>query len=340
MWGDWRQFWWIVSQPDNVPIVALLFLIPFYVWYAFRQAKRTDRLIAQLETDPQLAKTHHRKVFPYKSGWEREVHVWPYLMRIEFLAAIIVTALLMVWSITLNAPLEEPSNPNLTMNPAKAPWYFLGLQEMLVYFDPWIAGVVMPTLIIVGLMVVPYIDANPLGNGYYTYRQRRFAIWTFLFGFLFLWVTMIMIGTFIRGPGWMWFWPTQTWDHNRLEFAVNRNLDQIFGIDGSWMAYLLPSDSSRLGRLPFMPTKTHAVIVARAIFGVFPLGIYAILAAYLIHRICTLTEFSRKIYRRMTLLQIVTVQVFLILMLSLPVKILLRLLFRIKYIWVTPWFSV
>ena len=82
---------------------------------------------------------------------------------------------LMVWSLTLNAPLEEPSNPNVTMNPAKAPWYFLGLQEMLVYFDPWIAGVIMPTLIIVGLMAVPYIDNNPLGNGYYTYRQRRFA---------------------------------------------------------------------------------------------------------------------------------------------------------------------
>ena len=83
----------------------------------------------------------------------------------------------MVWSITLNAPLEEPANPNLTMNPSKAPWYFLGLQEMLVYFDPWIAGVVMPTLIIVGLMVIPYIDTNPLGSGYYTWKQRKFSIW-------------------------------------------------------------------------------------------------------------------------------------------------------------------
>ena len=96
-------------------------------------------------------------------------------MRIELVAAILVTVLLMVWSLTLNAPLEEPSNPNVTMNPAKAPWYFLGLQEMLVYFDPWMAGVVMPTLIIVGLMAIPYIDANPLGNGYYTYKQRKFA---------------------------------------------------------------------------------------------------------------------------------------------------------------------
>ncbi len=329
MSGDWRQLWEIVSQPDNVPIVALLFLVPFYVWYAFRQARATDRLIGQLGTNPQLAKTHHRKVFPWKPNWEREVHVWPYLMRIEFLAAIIVTVILMVWSITLNAPLEEPANPNLTMNPAKAPWYFLGLQEMLVYFDPWMAGVVFPTLIIVGLMVIPYIDANPLGNGYYTYRQRRFAIWTFLFGFIFLWVVMIIIGTFIRGPGWMWFWPTQTWDHNRLEFAVNRNLDQVVGIDGSWLAHLLPQR-----------WKGDAPIIARAIFGIFPLALYLIVAAYAVHRVCMLSEFSRKIYKRMTLLQIVTMQIFLVLMFLLPVKILLRLTLRIKYLWVTPWFSI
>ena len=340
MWGDWHQLWEIVSAPDNVPIVALLFLVPFYAWYGLRQARATDRLIVQLGADPQLAKTHHRKVFPWKTGWDREVHVWPYLMRIEFLATIIVTVLLTVWSITLNAPLEEPANPNLTMNPAKAPWYFLGLQEMLVYFDPWIAGVVMPTLIIVGLIAIPYIDANPLGNGYYTYKQRRFAIWTFIFGFIVLWVTMIIIGTFIRGPGWMWFWPTQTWDHNRLEFTVNRNLDQILGIDGSWTAHLLPSPDSRLARIPFVPTKGSAPMVARGLFGICPVVLYFIVAAYLIHRICRLTEFSRKIYKRMTLLQIVTLQVFLVLMLSLPVKILLRLLFRIKYVWVTPWFSI
>ena len=105
-------------------------------------------------------------------------------MRMEFLAAIIVTVILFVWSITLNAPLEELANPNLTMNPAKAPWYFLGLQEMLVYFDPWIAGVVMPTLIVVGLMIIPYVDTNPLGSGYYTWKQRRFSITTFCFGFI------------------------------------------------------------------------------------------------------------------------------------------------------------
>jgi hypothetical protein len=328
MLGDWRQLWEIASSPDNVPIVALLFLVPFYAWYAFRQAAANDRLIAQLAGDPQLAKTAYRKTEPWNPKWDREVHTWPYLMRIEFLAAILVTVLLMVWSLTLNAPLEEPSNPNVTMNPAKAPWYFLGLQEMLVYFDPWIAGVVMPTLIIVGLMVIPYIDANPLGNGYYTYKQRRFAIWTFLSGFIGLWVLMITIGTFIRGPGWMWFWPTMTWDAERIEYTVNRNLDQLCRINGSW-----------LHAISGMP-KDQAAIWARVIFGIFPVAIFFIISAWLVHKLCMTTDFSRRIYQRMSLVQLVTMYTLLILMFSLPLKMLARLLFNIKYVWVTPWFSI
>ena len=178
---DWRQLWEICSAPDNVPIVGLIPLLAFYIYLAVKQARANDQLIEQLEADPVLAKTHHRKTWPFKPGWAKEVHVWPFLLRIEFLAAIIITIILMIWSITLNAPLEEPANPNLTMNPAKAPWYFLGLQEMLVYFDPWIAGVVMPTMIIIGLMVIPYIDTNPLGSGYYTWKQRKFSHFDFSF---------------------------------------------------------------------------------------------------------------------------------------------------------------
>jgi hypothetical protein len=187
----------------------------------------------------------------------------------------------------------------------------------------------MPTLIIVGLMVVPYIDANPLGNGYYTYKQRKFAIWTFLFGFIGLWVLMIFIGTFIRGPGWMWFWPGNTWDAQRVEFTVNRNVDQIFGINGSWIVHVMPAANA-----------SYAPILARIIFGIFPLALYFIVAGYLVHRLLLMTDFSKKIFKRMTLLQMMTMELFLILMLSLPVKILLRLLLRIKYVWVTPWFSI
>jgi hypothetical protein len=310
---DWGQLWEITSAPDNVPIVALLFVVPFYMWYGLRQARANDRLIAQLEADPKLAKTHHRKTFPYHPSWPRELQVWPYLLRVEFLAAIIVTIILYVWSITLDAPLEEPANPNLTMNPAKAPWYFLGLQEMLVYFDPWIAGVLMPGLLIMGLMVFPYVDANPLGVGYYTIRQRKVALISFGVGFL-TWVLMIIIGTFIRGPGWMWFWPGMTWDHNRLIYEVNRDLPDIVGI------------TSGPGKI---------------IIGAAAVGLFYIVSGWAIHKLITRTEFDRKILERTSAIQYLTFQFFAITVLAaLPVKVILRLLFRIKYVWVTPWFNV
>ena len=310
---DWHQIWQIVSAPDNVPIVGLLFLVPFYLWYGLRQSVANDKLIAKLEADPKLAATHHRKTQPYEKGWDKEVHVWPFLLRIEFLAAVIVTVLLLIWSITINAPLEEPSNPNLTMNPAKAPWYFLGLQEMLVYFDPWMAGVVMPTLIIIGLMVIPYIDENPLGSGYYTFRQRKLAILTFSFGFVVLWLAMIFIGTFIRGPGWMWFWPGQTWDHNRVIFEVNRDLPDLFGVRG---------------------------VAGKFILGGAAVLLFYAVAGWVVHKLCTLNAFNRKIFKRMSMLQYLTMQIFLTTMLGLPAKLLLRLLFRIKYVWITPWFNI
>src|SRR5437763_179695 len=310
---DWRQLWTIVSAPDNIPIAALLIVVPFFTWLGLRQSRANDRLIEELAEDPQLAKTHHRKTTPWRPGWARDLHVWPYLVRVEFLAAIIVTIILFIWSITLNAPLEEPANPNLTMNPSKAPWYFLGLQEMLVYFDPWISGVVMPSLLVVGLMAFPYVDSNPLGNGYYTLKQRRFEIGMFAWGF-FMWIILIFIGTFIRGPGWIWFWPGQTWDHNAVVYDRNVDLPDIFGITNIWI---------------------------KAIFGAVVVGGFYILAGIGLHLLMRWNEFERKILARTSILQYLMFQFFAIsVLIALPVKIILRLGFNIKYIWVTPWFNV
>jgi hypothetical protein len=316
---DWHQLWKISSAPDNVPIVAMIPLVIFFTWLGMRQSRANDRLIENLEADPAAAKTHHRKAEPWRPGWARELHVWPFLIRIEFLAAVIVTVILFVWSITLDAPLEEPANPNLTMNPSKAPWYFLGLQEMLVYFDPWIAGVVMPTLLIIGLMVFPYVDSNPLGNGYYTWKQRRFSIGMFVWGFV-MWILLIIIGTFIRGPGWIWFWPGQRWDHNAVVFDRNRDLHEI--VAGWGMPFLNGS--------PF-----------KEIFGLIVVSLLFLLGGLFFHWLMTRTEFDRKILARTSILQYLTFQFFAISVLFLfPVKLLLRLLFTIKYIWVTPWFNV
>ena len=310
---DWAQLWEIVSQPDNVPIVALVVLVPFFAWYGLRQSSASDRLIAELERDPALAKTHHRKIQPFQRGWSTELQVWPYLLRIEFLAAIVVTLVLMIWSVSLNAPLEEPANPNHTMNPSKAPWYFVGLQEMLVYFDPWFAGVVLPTLIIVGLMVFPYIDANPLGSGYYTIRQRTVALAGFGVGFV-LWLLLIFIGTFVRGPGWMWFWPGQSWDHTRVIYEVNRNLPDVIGITN---------------------------VLGRIVLGVIVIAAFYAATGWAIHWLVTRSALNRKIYQRTSLLQYAIFQFFAITILAgLPAKMLLRLLFRIKYVLITPWFNV
>lgn len=105
------------------------------------------------------------------------------------------------------------SNPGQAENPAKAPWYFLGLQEALVYFDPWFAGVVLPGIIVLGLIVIPYIDNNPKGNGYYTFRERKFAVSAFMSGYIF-WYILIYIGTALRGPFWSFFWPWEKWTHD------------------------------------------------------------------------------------------------------------------------------
>ena len=317
---DWHQLWTITSAPDNVPIVAMLFLVPFFMWLGIKQARENDRLIAELERDPQLAKTHHRKTLPWRPGWAREIHVWPFLVRVEFLAAVIVTVILFVWSILLDAPLEEPANPNLTMNPSKAPWYFLGLQEMLVYFDPWIAGVVMPSLMMIGLMVFPYVDSNPLGNGYYTIKQRRFALGMFGIGWI-TWILLIIIGTFIRGPGWIWFWPGQTWDHNAVVFDKNVDLpDLVASIPG-------------LSFFAIQPFK--------ALFGAIVVGLFFLAAGLFLHWLMTRNGFERKILARTSLLQYLTFQLFATsVLIALPVKIILRLAFNIKYVLVTPWFNI
>jgi len=304
---DWHQLWVISSAPDNIPIVAMLFLVPFFTWLGVRQAMANDRLIGELEADPKSAKTHHRKVEPWRPGWAKELHVWPYLVRVEFLATLIVTVVLFVWSITLNAPLEEPANPNLTMNPSKAPWYFLGLQEMLVYFDPWLAGVVLPTLIIVGLMAIPYIDTNPKGNGYYSFRERKWEIGIFMYGFLVLWSFLIITGTFLRGPNWNFFGPYEFWDPNKLVPLVNVDLSELVWV--KMLAMPLPK---------IWPIReAPGILLLLAYMGLPP-----VLAA---------GPFKRFYLKMGAPRYYVGVFLFLVMML-LPIKMVLRWLFNLKYI--------
>ena len=130
------------------------------------------------------------------------VNVWPHLLIEEFVAMFILLAALVIFSTFINAPLRELANPNLTPNPSKAPWYFLGLQELLRYFHPMIAGIVIPTFILVGLAAVPYVDRNPsIKPG-----DRKIAITLMTILFMFG-ATLTIIGSFFRGPGYNWIWP-------------------------------------------------------------------------------------------------------------------------------------
>jgi quinol-cytochrome oxidoreductase complex cytochrome b subunit len=146
---------------------------------------------------------------PYEPG-EEKLEVWPHLVKREYLAAAGCCLFMLLWSVLMNAPLETIADPNTTPNPSKAPWYFVGLQELLVYFDPWIAGVVIPNLIIVGLMAIPYIDPSPKGIGYYTWKERPFANAMFTLGMI-LWFALIGIGYYCRGPNYFWYWPWESW---------------------------------------------------------------------------------------------------------------------------------
>jgi hypothetical protein len=237
-----------------------------------------------------------------------KIHSWPYFVRVEFIAGLIMMLGLFVWSITIDAPLEEPANPAMTPNPSKAPWYFLGLQEMLVYFDPWLAGVVLPSLIIVGLMVIPYIDVNPKGNGYYTFRERWFAIVTFFFGFHVLWVAQIVIGVFLRGPGWNFFAPWDYWDPHKVVALNNIDWPYLLGARGYWSSFII------------------GAITVGGFFGVIP-------AVWQFFR-------NKPVMRQLGFVRYAIVAGLFMTMMLLPLKMLLRWTLNIKYLWVTPWFNI
>ncbi len=130
------------------------------------------------------------------------VNVWPHLLIEEFVAMFILLATVTVFSTFVNAPLRELANANLTPNPSKAPWYFLGLQELLRYFHPMIAGITIPTFILVGLAAVPFVDRNPSTRP----GDRKIAITLFTVLFMFG-AVLTIIGSFFRGPGYNFVWP-------------------------------------------------------------------------------------------------------------------------------------
>lgn len=298
----------IVTKPDNVPIVAMVFLLGFFTWLATYRAVQNDERAKQgLE--------------PLEKLDDEKVLVWPDLVYTELICMVAFTAFMLLWAVSLQAPLEEPASAVKTPNPSKAPWYFLGLQEMLVYYDPWMAGVVLPSMIVAGLMAVPYIDFNKKGNGYYTIEQRQFAYVMFQFGFLVLWVTLIIMGTFLRGPNWNFFGPFETWDVHKVEALANVDLSEYF-----WV-WLLQSSRPKApdGATDFVKLLWS---LYRELPGIIVTFIYLFWVPPLL---VFVSGFFQKMFVRMGFVRYMVLANLLLMMMLLPIKMLLRWTVNLKY---------
>src|SRR5215216_2194252 len=160
----------------------------------------------QGETHRLLAMVPPEGIQRAEARQEDKVNVWPHLLLREAVAAFAMFAFVTVFSVVVNAPLRELANSNLTPNPSKAPWYFLGLQELLRYFHPMVAGVTIPGIALLALMATPYFDKSPSMRP----ENRKLAILMFTM-FMMFWATLVLAGSFFRGPSFEWVWPwTQT----------------------------------------------------------------------------------------------------------------------------------
>jgi len=256
-----------------------------------------------------------------KIGPEDTVLVWPNLVYLELIAMVFALAILLFLCLYSPAPLEELASADTTPNPTKAPWYFLGLQELLVFFDPWLAGVVLPSLIIVGLILIPYIDPNPKGKGYYTFSERKFAVSGFSFG-LALWFVLIAVGVWFRGLDWSWYWP---WDDPH----VHQPAGAVKLVD---LEVILQSTLG-LSENPLVTLGRYAVTMANLLTWAMFLGYYAV--GFTLPAL-----FLRKFYNRLGFVRYNLTMLMFLSMMGVPLKIFVRLLANIKYVLVTPWFKI
>lgn len=303
----------IVTKPDNVPIVGLVFLLGFFTWLgAYFAVQNDDRDRQGL---PPLEKLDDEKIL-----------VWPDLVYTELICMVALTAFLLLWAISLTAPLEEPASAVKTPNPSKAPWYFLGLQEMLVYFDPWMAGVVLPSVVLFGLMAIPFLDYNKKGNGYYTIDQRPFAYVTFQFGFLVLWVTLIVMGTFMRGPNWNFFGLFEIWDPHKVEVLNNVDLSEYFWIYAMGRARPKPPDGSGEGikMLYILMREFPGILLVLGYFLVLPpLAVVG-------------SKAVQKMFLKMGFVRYMVLSNLFLMMMLLPIKMLFRWTANGKYFIAIP----
>jgi len=252
---------------------------------------------------------------------EDTVLVWPNLVYIELIAMLFSMAVLLFLSLVSPAPLEEVASADTTPNPTKAPWYFLGLQELLVFFDPWLAGVVLPSLIIVGLIAIPYIDYNPYGKGYYSFSERKFAIWGFSFG-LALWYVLIFIGVWFRGLDWSWYWPWDDWARHQPASAV-----KLVDLE------VLLQNALGLSDAPLISLGKYRFSTANLMTWALFLGYYGV--GFSIPFL-----FMRDFYKKLGFIRYNVTMFLFLSMVGVPLKMAVRLLANVKYVLITPWLKI
>jgi len=183
--------------PDNIAVMITFGLFLFFLWAGLGQAYWNDERRA-------------KGLVVMEKRYRGRVYTWPDLVYTELIVAVLISAVLLFWSLLVPAPLEPPADPSITPSITKAPWYFVGLQELLVYTGEWIAGFTLPVLIFLSLLALPYLDQRKgegrgvVASGYYTVAERKLGIFAFLFGLWGIWMLLIFMGTFFRGPHWNW----------------------------------------------------------------------------------------------------------------------------------------
>lgn len=232
-------------------------------------------------------------------AFDEKVLCYPNMIFHELVVCLGTLVFIWAWSLFMDAPLEEAANGNLTPNPSRAPWYFLGLQELLVYFDPWIAGVLLPQFIVQGLVILPYVDTNPTQQGYYSYKGRELEFWVMSIGFI-MWFVLIIVGSTMRGPSWQMYMPWESWLTHKPPAA------ETWSLDDHTKVYLMGMKIPVLGIL--------------ALGGYFGVGMAIPMLLF------------KEWYKEKGFLKYNLIVSHLLVMLAVPIKMALRLGLDIKYI--------
>lgn len=276
------------GEPDAVALLLLLALVVGTVGVALRAGLRRDREA------------------PAPGPRERElVNTWPHLVRLELCAALATLLLVSWWAIGLEVPLGPPADPTVTPAVAKAPWFFVGVQELLQYFDAWLAGAVLPGVLIVGLCALPYLDRGER-SGFYTWRERP-VVFALTLALLVVWLAPIVVGLFCRGGHW--------------------------ALQPAWRPSTPDEASPRL--LLSLAERLH---LGRA--GAQLLGAGVCLGPFLLLPLAWLRLRRRAWAARMGGARFCTAGALLVVGAGVVLKIVLVGVLDIRYLWITPWFRI